>query len=561
MSNPFTFLPGDILLTRNPASRVNPYYQRTRRMRSLVLDQSVKQMKFVPTHSALMYGATLVVESDKHARTSKRGLRTSDYMNFVKEMRNSGISKTIRVPGAIKLPRSVLGDGVNIRPIDEFLSNKNPSDVLLIRIDGEPWTLQKYDKFRKIVEYRLGYYYNPGIDIWEGGQVSAFCSQLVYQILVELKALPKVRPSRHILPIDFLFLAKQYDWRIMRGEEFWPSLVHMQASSKSHNDIQQAWSEDHRRTQEIELSLVRLHDAHIQLAGAYREFVLARPIIEKKFINQIILLKKIIGYRYSEVNTLQQLLTVANNEISLHLKPRPYSVKEVSSWVNIIRHVNTAKSIEHENQTMDTIGKLNWRLKMQPSDSNILAEQRYLSAKIAQDNLDNAKLRMIMFSQAIGYAIACVEELFESLKGPNSSDWIDRLSMSEPFHVLRHVSSYFVQESITEVLNQIDNTINAIMEDGKLIGQACKIAEGAPSAEYADADGAFDGYTTALDMYSINVDNTFVALDWAKHCSCINTIRELISYNAAQRILAHSPDNYLALLTKAKESVSSIRKT
>lgn len=227
-SPPVHLAPGDILLTRNNSflGQLNARYQRRRRRAQL--NDKLLSMDFFPTHAAMFIPSRHIIHSMKHDRTTgyTHTLALLDLYRLLSRLRKFGFSEALRCTqdqGVLRAARRFFGHGVDVESLDTFLAQLCWCNILHIHIPA----IGEVDKQVRLLQkslFHLDKFYNPFIELYHGGHVSAFCSQFIYDILVDLGIhVPHSRPEM-VLPIDFLIWAIEYRWPIRTGYQLFSEI-------------------------------------------------------------------------------------------------------------------------------------------------------------------------------------------------------------------------------------------------------------------------------------------------------------------------------------------------
>jgi hypothetical protein len=240
---------GDVLLTRSHtlSGKINAAYQRFRRSK-----HSDHKIEFVPTHAALALSGGNIIQSNKLAgRSTGRGWAKirAPFQLFV-ELWKSGSDAARKHPA-----RNILGYGVSVDTLADFIRDLSPQDVLLLRHPD----LKKFDSdlmTRLLREslYHVDMPYNFLVELSEGKGTAVFCSQLVYQVFYGVGiGVPKDAPNR-VLPIDLLNWAHRDGWKIVSGETVYNTLEQNSTGDDFSTKAVQQSVEMHRAV------VKRLHD-------------------------------------------------------------------------------------------------------------------------------------------------------------------------------------------------------------------------------------------------------------------------------------------------------------
>jgi hypothetical protein len=227
---------GDILLTRSHtlSGKINALYQRFRRSK-----QCGRKIEFIPTHAALALSDGNIIQSNKLAdRSTGRGwAKIRAPFQLLAELWKSGPDAARRHPA-----RNILGYGVSVDSLADFIKGLSPRDVLLLRHPD----LKQFDSdlFAGLLReslYHVDMPYNFLVELSEGRGTAVFCSQLVYQVFCGAGIdVPKDVPNR-VLPIDLLNWAHRDGWKIVSGETVFNTLEqHSPADDYSAKAIQQS---------------------------------------------------------------------------------------------------------------------------------------------------------------------------------------------------------------------------------------------------------------------------------------------------------------------------------
>jgi hypothetical protein len=212
---------GDILLTRSHtlSGKINAAYQRIRRRK-----ERGGKTDFVPTHAALALSSETVIHSNKlNDNSSGRArARLRAFFQLLIELCRAGLDAARRHPA-----RKVLGYGVTVDALADFIRELSAQDILLLR---HPDLQNRFNPnlFSSLFQeslYHVDMPYNFLVELSEGKGTAVFCSQLVYQVFAGVGIdIPKGAPKR-VLPIDLLIWARRDGWKIADGEELFKSFA------------------------------------------------------------------------------------------------------------------------------------------------------------------------------------------------------------------------------------------------------------------------------------------------------------------------------------------------
>jgi hypothetical protein len=545
MYTPFDFLPGDILLTRTRSSKINPSYQRLARLRQLATDQAIWKLNFTPTHAAIMFSTTLVAHSEKES-TSHR--RTSDdngalYKTVAGAVKRYGVLNTIRRSSFTGLARRVLGHGVDVVPIDEFLAKKTPKNVLLIRI---PELHQRATEITQKILYHLDKPYNIGIGFWSGDDTSAFCSQLVYELLLDLGVIKSSRPSHKILPVDLSIMALRNNWPIIKGEQIYPGLLHF--SEKYMEPKIRGYYRANETIRVMDLIPVVGH----RLVLEETEGVLEGAEVAALFLSQLETLSsavmKLKGQNENDVR--EHIRTHPEIEFKLFGKSDSYSVDQLISWVETI-----SVGAQEEKPSEDIDKPWSWRLA---AYAKILADTREdKSSQIqrCEQSLANAVTKMDQFVVAHERARTLLEA-FLAKHSINASDALTTeaskaILESEAFQVLNFTTCFFAQLQVQDIkawMERIREMMRLFVE-GVIEPRAQRIKSG---------DSSFP-FEEELEKEFAKIENYSIAMDWALQTGWAAAVRQLCFAESSLDMLAACPITFLSALKGLGEQITESR--
>lgn len=512
---------GDILLTRNPAGKFNPAYQKAVRRSSITPD--IRSLNFIPTHAALVMGWDYVIHSELESEVERR-VDYGSIIDLVKKSRMVGIRQALQdAPDdrAAESIRAIAGAGVDFDHLGALLKGKKADDIWLIRHPELNLSTDLMDKLYNRALFHLDKPYNLFIEFFDGAGMSAFCSQLVYEILKEVGLSLPERPANRVLPLDFLIWARQFEWQLVPGSTVLASFER-DCAEDGPNSCFPASAELHRYT-----------------VRCTKEAHATNAVIEE------------FNRKVAESVVAVDGVTVAPIDfVRLGLPPTGHSVKGVLMAADYVYRALMKAAYppgcadpQPEAPMVVGIGSpslLHWALRepdASPSDDDP-------SLTLACHFLARTDAMLRDFTEALDAAMALLEEYLAVPRGQTPEDVL----LSDPFKVLLFTGDYFEWEANKENFDAESEAIQQRLDSISAEFQACsKII----SDYHACADGAEALHDQALEasgtlrILSICMEQYFLAFDFAQAAGWVNTADKVDGFDAAVEMLLYRYPVYL----------------
>ncbi|GBR28798.1 hypothetical protein AA0473_1851 [Acetobacter orleanensis NRIC 0473] len=528
---------GDILLTRNPKGKFNPAYQKAMRRSSVTSD--IRSLNFIPTHAALAMGGGYVIHSELKTDLDRR-VDYGSIIDLIKKSRKVGIQQALQNASddrAAESIRAIAGAGVDCAPLKALFDGKKADDIWLIR---HPELTLSNDLMASIYQralFHLDKPYNPFIEFFDGAGVSAFCSQLVYEILKEAGLSLPERPANRVLPLDFLIWAMKFKWQLVPGSTVLAAFERDRVEDL-HQDFFSVNVELNR------YAVQRLKQSHATVAAVNE---LTRMVAE--------LIDTVDDVAVTPMDLVRLGLPATGHTVEGVIRAADYVYRSLMKAAHLPGCPDPQRAAPLV-VGIESPSLLHWSLR-EPDASPSNDDP---SLTLACHFLAHTDAMLRNFTGALDAAIALLEEY---LRTPSCQKPEDVL-LSDPFKILLFTGDYFEWEANKENLDAESGAIKKRLDSisaefqaySKVIFDYNSGADGVPSLH----DQAIEASDT-LRILSICTGHYLLAFDFAEAVAWVKLADTLGGFDAAvENLLSHDPVHLLEFLRDIKNGVPNTRR-